>query len=223
MDMLSFADTVRKRRSTRRFLPTPVPPELLREALDDALLTPSNCNTQPWLVHVVQGEKLKALSAAYLAAEDAGSITPDIPFIATDYTGVHGERLKHQGAHYYACLGIERSDTEGRLKTRRYNLEFFGAPTIILLFMPGFGGERRAADVGMFAQTLLLALTARGLATIPQAALGLHAETTRAVLGIPDDQILLFGISLGYPDPEYAERVSQIGRAPFEELVTIHE
>jgi nitroreductase len=223
MTGMAFSDVVRQRRSTRRFLPDPVPMDLLQASLEDALLTPSNCNTQPWIVHVVRGGKLNELSAALMAAETTGKITPDIPFIATDYTGIYGERLKNQGAHYYSALGIERSDTEGRVKARSYNLEFFGATTIILLFMPEFGGERKAADMGMFAQTLLLALTARGLASIPQAALGLHAATTRAVLGIPDEQKLLFGISVGYADPEWETRFQQIGRAPFDELVTYHE
>ncbi|WP_256727214.1 nitroreductase family protein [Streptomyces acidiscabies] len=46
---------MRARRSVRTFLPTPLPPSDIRAVLEDARTAPSNCNTQPWTVHIVSG------------------------------------------------------------------------------------------------------------------------------------------------------------------------
>jgi len=47
-DELSFFETVRSRRSVRRFQPTPVPDEDLMRILDAARLAPTSGNQQPW-------------------------------------------------------------------------------------------------------------------------------------------------------------------------------
>ena len=57
-DELSFFQTVRARRSVRRFLPTPVPEEHLREILDAARLAPTSGNQQPWKFLVVRDQGL---------------------------------------------------------------------------------------------------------------------------------------------------------------------
>lgn len=61
---------------------------------------------------------------------------------------------------------------------------FHGAPHVAMLFAPDTAEARLAADVGMYAQTLLLALTARGVASCPQGLLSFDADTVRDVLGV---------------------------------------
>ena len=60
-------------------------------------------------------------------------------------------------------------------------------------------GLREACDVGMYAQTLMLSMTAHGLASCPQTALSFDADGVRETLGIDASQKLIFGISFGYP------------------------
>ena len=52
-----FPRMVGSRRSVRAFLPDPVDQALIRKLFTLAALAPSNCNTQPWLPHVVSGAK----------------------------------------------------------------------------------------------------------------------------------------------------------------------
>jgi hypothetical protein len=59
----------------------------------------------------------------------------------------------------------------------RRNLEFFGAPHAVLVFMHGEFEEREAVDLGIYAQTLMLAMTARGIACCAQ---GRSASTRRS-------------------------------------------
>jgi nitroreductase len=222
MTDLSFEKLVRERASIRHFLSTPVDPLQIQSVLEDAQRAPSNCNTQPWSVHIVSGRAREAVSAAML---EAGSrYSPDFSWDETAYAGVFGERRKQQGKTYYEALGIARDDSEGRTKAWRNNLNFFGAPHAAFLFMPMTGdGVRVASDVGMYAQTFLLSLASRGLAGVPQTLLGLFADPVREVLGIDADMKLLFGISFGYPDASGLSANVRMGRAPLTESVQFHD
>jgi nitroreductase len=57
-------------------------------------------------------------------------------------------------------------------------------------------------DIGVFAQSLMLAANAHGLGTVPQAFLTDYAQHVKQFLGIPETKRLVLGISIGYPDLE---------------------
>ncbi len=218
-----FRDVVRERHSVRSFLPTPVADALIRAVVEDAQHAPSNCNTQPWQVHIVSGAKRDALSRAILAADEAGQLTPDFSFDLGHYHGIYSQRAKSQGAAYYQAIGVAREAIDDRRTAARRNLDFFGAPHVALLFMPTFGDNVRAAgDIGMYGQTFLLSLTAHGLGGIPQTMLGFYAETIREVLGVDPSMKMLFGISFGYPDTEALGSAYRIDKAPVEDSVVFH-
>ena len=222
-DPMTFHETVRSRRSVRGFLPTPVPRDVLDAVVEDARHTPSNSNIQPWAVHIVSGETLQTLSAAMLVAEAQGRVSPDFPWGYDELHGRYRERQTAQAATYYEALGIARENREDRRLAVLKNLEFFGAPHACLLFQPDlYGGVRAAGDLGMYAQTFLLSLTAHGLSGVPQTWLGFFAETIREVLGIDDSMKMLFGISFGYPDLTSAASRHQTERAATAEIVTFH-
>jgi nitroreductase len=54
--------------------------------------------------------------------------------------------------------------------------------------------------VGMFLQTLVLALTARGLGTCVQVAIAGYPEIVREQLNIPEELMILCGLAAGYTD-----------------------
>lgn len=218
-----FHDVVRDRRSVRSFLPNPVPDEVIRAVAEDAQHAPSNCNTQPWEVHIASGTTRDELSKAILAADEAGHMTPDFSFSLADYYGVYSERSKAQGAAYYQAIGVAREAFDERRSASLRNLNFFDAPHVALLFMPALGDSVRVAgDIGMYGQTFLLSLTAHGLGGIPQTMLGFYADTIRQVLGIDPSLKLLFGISFGYPDTTHAANLYRINKARIRESVVFH-
>ena len=219
----SFQEVIRSRSSIRQFLSTPVEEEVLREILEDAQHTPSNCNTQPWNVHIVSGAKKEELKKALLNVREHGQITPDFTFDLDHYYGRYAERQIEQAQTYYGELQIAREDHEARQKEVMRNLTFFDAPHVAFLFMPSFGDNVRvASDIGMYAQSFLLSLKARGIGSVPQTILGFYADTVRQVLGISDDMKLMFGISFGYPDQEAKVNKIRVGRDPIENNVTMH-
>ncbi len=221
---LAFSEAARARRSIRGFLDKPVPLSIIREVLEDAQCAPSNCNTQPWNTHIVRGEKLKQLSKILHAKNDAGEFTPDFSFDQNDYYGEYRKRNDALGKAYYEAMNVMREDKEGRRRVGAMNYSFFNAPQVAFLFMPSFGDNVRVAgDIGMYGQTFLLSLAARGLGGIPQTALGFFAQTIREFLGIPDELKLLFGISFGYPDEAAPGNRIHMDRVPVDTSVTFHD
>ncbi len=224
MNQHAFHSLVRQRRSIRSFLPDPIPNEVIRSVMDDARHAPSNSNIQPWVVHIASGSMRDRLSAAMLAADDAGEQSPDFPWGYDALNGDYRARQKAQGASYFQALGVSREALEERQALSRYNLSFFGAPHACFLFMPSFYDDvRTAGDVGMFAQTLLLSLTAHGLAGVPQTYLGFYSKPVRELLGVDPALKLLFGISFGRPDMNSAASRFDVGRAPIEAIATFHD
>jgi nitroreductase len=220
---LPFYDAVRARHATRGFLPKVVPENIIREILEDAQLAPSNCNTQPWNVHIVTGATRDEMSKALHCAFDAYQFSPDFTFDESEYFGVYKDREKLNGKSYMESMGVKRDDTAARHAAAGRNLSFFNAPQAAFLFLPSFGDNVRVAgDIGMYGQTFLLALAARGLAGIPQTMLGFFANTVREVLGVSQEWKLLFGISFGYEDKQFPANSYRMGRTLISECVTFH-
>ncbi|MFD0848995.1 nitroreductase [Sphingosinicella xenopeptidilytica] len=218
-----FKDVIRSRRSPRSFLSTPVPQALLQVVVEDARNTPSNCNYQPWIVHIVSGASRDKLSSAFLEAAAEQTFSWDFPFDFESSYGIYAERRQAQGAAYYEAAGIMKDAKERRSYAMMQNLQFFGAPHVALLFMaPVYETVRVAGDVGMYGQSFLLSLEAHGLAGIPQTLLSFFAGTAREELGIDPMYKMLFGISFGYPEPGNPVNSFPLSKASIAETVTFH-
>ncbi len=218
----SIETLLKNRRSVRGFLPTPVPPDQLQNVFALAQHAPSNCNTQPWIVHVVSGERLETLRRVLPQNTMMGKMTPDFPYNGK-YDGVYKERQYDAAHQMYSALNIPREEKHKRMEVFLRNYSFFGAPHVAFLFLPEPFGLREAADVGMYAQSLMLALTANGIASCPQTSLGFHAEVVREILGIEPSCKLLFGISFGYEDTQDPINQARVGRAALEENTVFHD
>jgi nitroreductase len=188
-----FDQIVRDRRSIRGFLSTPVAAEVLERVFETAAFAPSNCNTQPWYSHVVSGEMRDRLSGIFMQTIGQGKHSLDFPYEAK-YDGIYRQR----------------------------QLDVGDAPHVVFIFMPEWCGIREACDVGMYAQTLMLAMRAHGIASCPQTILGYDADSVRRELGIGPDMKLLFGISFGYEDRSLPENRIIPDRATLDEHVKFY-
>ena len=87
-----FAEFAATRRSTRDFLPTPIPQDVLDEILRDAMTAASWSNTKPILVAVASGEKRDRLSAEFMnhwhavQAARSGGWWPKLRLLITRYS-----------------------------------------------------------------------------------------------------------------------------------------
>lgn len=106
------------------------------------------------------------------------------------------------GAEVYGAMGIAREDTAGHAAAALRKWEFFRAPLAGIICMHRSLGPADALSVGMFLQTLLLALTERGLGGCVEVSVTGYAEILRAQLAISEELSILCGAAIGYPDPD---------------------
>jgi nitroreductase len=177
---------------------------------------------QPWTPPVVSGATLKRVRDALV---DAGMrdepIKPDWP-ADTKFVGVYRERQVDAAQRLYGAMGVERRDLGARKLAYVRNHAFFDAPHVVFVFMPEPFDTREATDIGMYAQTLMLALAARGIASCAQGALGLFPDIVREQLGVAANYRLLFGVSFGYEDPQAKANAARVGRAEIDHAVHFH-
>jgi nitroreductase len=212
--MYDLEEVIRQRRSIRMFLPDrPVPRELVEEALDLAIRAPSNSNIQPWHVVFASGAARERLVAALLKEAQAGP--PKIPPLPEAFNHFRSDT----GKVVYGSMGIARDDLEGRRVAVLRNWEFFRAPLAGVVCMDHELGLTDAVGVGMFLQTLVLALTARGLGTCVQVSIAGYPDVIRKQLDIPAEFTILCGLSVGYPDPDFPANHIRVGREPIEQNV----
>lgn len=206
--MVDLEETIRERRSTRMFLPDPVPRNLVDESLALAMCAPSNSNVQPWQLVFTSGAARDRLVAAMLA--EARAKPPNVPQLPES----HAHLRRELGAIVYGAMGIERHDTEARQVAVLRNWEFFRAPLGGVVCMHRELGFADSLGVGMFLQTLLLALTARGLGTCVQVSIAGYPAIVRTELDLPEEWTILCGLAVGYPDPDFPANNLRIGRDP---------
>jgi nitroreductase len=219
---MNVDEAIRLRRSVRGFLPREVSEETLREVFALAQCAPSNCNVQPWMPHVVSGDRLRRLREALVAAGMRDEpIKPDWPADGK-FVGIYRERQVGAAQALYGAMGVARSDTVGRKLAYIRNHAFFDAPHAVFIFMREPFDTREATDIGMYAQTLMLALTARGIGSCAQGALGLFPDIVREQLGVTANDKLLFGISFGYEDHDVKANAARVDRAEITDVVRFH-
>lgn len=213
---MDLADVVLRRHSSRMFLPDkPVPQELLQEALTLAMRAPSNSNVQPWRLFLTTGARRERLGAA-LAHQVRTTPPPTLGLPAS-----HSHLRRQLGALLYGAMGVARDDDAGRWTAQLRNWDFFHAPMAGIVCMHRDLGLPDAIGVGMFLQTLLLALTERGLDSCIQVSTALYPEVVRQQLDIPDELAVLCGICIGYADPAFAANNITTPRNPVAENVVL--
>lgn len=196
--MSTLSAVVNRRHSSRMFLPDkPVPVDMLEEALTLARRAPSNSNVQPWRLYLATGARRDTLAAA-LSAQAHLHPPTDLGLPET-----FAPLRRELGALVYGAMGVARDDADGRWAAQLRNFEFFGAPVAGMVCMHRDLGLPDALGVGMYLQTLLLALTERGIGSCVQVSTALYPDIVREQLGIPAELNVLCGLCIGYADPDF--------------------
>ena len=167
---------------------------------------PSNSNVQPWHLVLASGPARDRLVEALL--EEAEAAAPKVPVLPEAFAHLR----RDLGALVYGSMGISRHDSEGRRIAVLRNWEFFRAPLAGVVCMHRDLDYVDAMGVGMFLQTLLLALTARGLGTCVQVSIAGYPDVVREQLDISEDMRVLCGLAIGYPDPAFPGNAIRVPR-----------
>ena len=202
---MTYDEVVLGRRSIRGFKPDPVPQALIREVLALALRAPSSLNTQPWNFHVVAGAPLDRIRAGNTERNLAG--VPHSREFRTqgEYAGVHRERQVEIAKQLFGAMGIERDNKEKRTDWVLRGFRQFDAPVSIVVTYDRaiHGSDIGPFDCGAVTNALVNAAWSRGLGCVINSQGIMQSPVVREHAGIPDDQVIMICVAMGWPDDSF--------------------
>jgi len=202
---VNYQEVVMGRRSIRGYLPDPVPKSLIKEVLEMTIRAPSSLNTQPWNFYVVSGEPLDRIREGNTERNLAG--VPDSREFRGHgaYEGAHRERQIGIAVQLFEAMGIERYDKEARQEWVLRGFRQFDAPVSIVVTYDRsiHGGDIGPFDCGAVSNALVNAAWSRGLGCVVNSQGIMQSPVVREQAGIPDDQVIMICVAMGFPDDSF--------------------
>ncbi|WP_439687573.1 Nitroreductase [Cupriavidus oxalaticus] len=224
MDVAGVVDALIRGRQTKRgFLDRAVPLDTVREILSVARYAPSSSNTQPWRCHIVVGDARERLVDAAVDAyrADPENLEPEYPFFPRPLHEPYSARFNTFRGQLGDAQGVPRNDKAGRRRDVERQFRFFDAPVGLIFTMDRRLERASFICYGCFLQNIMLAARARGLDTCPQQIWSLQYAVLREHLAIPDSELVVAGMSLGYADDSLPENRMQLRKLELEEFVSV--
>jgi len=211
IDVDEFRKVVISRRSVRKFTDKPIPPEVLDDCLDLAMLAPNSSNLQQWEFYVVKSPDKKAkLVQACLNQNAAGTAAELIVVVGRTASWREHARLTLEQWPQPSVPAIVR-DYYGRLALFYYGQGPLGGwgwvkrrvSQVAGLFKPVPRGPYSAGDmklwaaksVALAAENLMLALRAHGFDSCPME--GFDEVRVKRLLNLPRDAFVVMVLGAG--------------------------
>ncbi len=220
---MQFDELVRQRRSIRGFKKDPVPRKVLEEIIELATGAPSSMNTQPWHFHILTGEPLDQIRKGNTERTLAGApVQREIPMHG-GYEGVHRQRQVEVAIQLFEAMGIERNDKERRQDWVLRGFRQFDAPvSIVVTYDKSLepGATIAHFDLGAVTYGLVLAAWSRGLGSVINGQGIMQSPVVREHARIPDDQVIMTCVAMGYPDESFVANDVKSRRRPVSDVAT---
>ena len=202
---MTFDDVVLGRRSIRGFTPEMPSKALIREVIEMAMRAPSSLNTQPWNFYVVAGEPLDRIRAGNTERNLAGVPSSREFRSHGEYAGPHRERQIDIAKQLFAAMGIAREDKDARQGWVLRGFRQFDAPVSVVVTYDRsiHGGDIAPFDCGAVTNALVNAAWSRGLGCVVNSQGIMQSPVVREHAGIPEDQVIMICVALGYPDDSF--------------------
>ncbi|AXI50746.1 MULTISPECIES: nitroreductase [unclassified Sulfitobacter] len=218
---MELKQAMQERRSIRGFKKDPVPRALLEEVIALANRAPSSMNTQPWHLHVLTGEPLEKVREGNSTRMLQG--VPPVREISDHgaYGGVHRDRQVGIAKQLFAAMGIERDDKERRQDWVMRGFRQFDAPvSIVVCFDKSLDDNGTIAhfDLGAVTYGLVLAAWSKGLGCVINGQGIMQSPVVREHAQIPDDQVIMTCVAMGWPDEDFSANAVVSTRRPVEEV-----
>ncbi|TNE59807.1 MAG: nitroreductase [Sphingomonadales bacterium] len=201
----TYEDVVRGRRSIRGYLDKPVPRELIEDIISMAMRSPTSMNTQPWYFHVITGEPLDLIRKGNTENILAG--VPDSREFRRGHAfeGVHRERQIGCAVQLFEAMGIARDDKEMRQDWVLRGFRQFDAPVCVIIAYDKelSDSDDTPFDCGAVTTALVNAAWSRGLGCVINSQGIMQSPVVREHAGIPDDQVIMKAVAMGWPDPDF--------------------
>jgi len=218
----AYESVVKGRRSIRGYKPDPVPKELIAEVLAMAMRAPSSLNTQPWNFTVLSGAALDAIRRGNTERNLAG-VPSSREFKASEsYEGAHRERQIGVAKQLFSAMDIARDDKVKRKEWVLRGFRQFDAPVSIIVTYDKVlkGNDIAPFDCGAVINALVNAAWSRGLGCVINSQGIMQSPVVREHARIPDDQLIMMCIAMGWPDEDFPANAVVTERKSIEEAVT---
>jgi len=218
----TYDEVVLGRRSIRGYLRKPVPKALIREVIEMAMRAPSSLNTQPWNFYAIAGDVLDRIRAGNTERNLAG--VPDSREFRGHgaYVGAHRERQIEIAKQLFTAMDIPREDKAKRQDWVLRGFRQFDAPVSVVVT---FDRSIREGDIGPFdcgavTNALVNAAWSRGLGCVINSQGIMQSPVVREHAGIPDDQVIMICVAMGWPDDSFPANAVVSRRKSVDEAVT---
>lgn len=218
---MEFETLVRTRKSVRGYKSDPVPREVIEEIIEVAKGVPSSMNSQPWHVHVLTGEPLDRVRKLNTEKMLAGGKPKRDIFTHAPYDGVHRERQVEIAVQLFKAMGIARDDKKMRQDWVMRGFRQFDAPVSLVLTYDKVldPGATCHFDLGALSYGIVLAAWNRGLGTVVNGQGITRSDIVREVAGIPEHEVIMTCIAMGYPNDEFSANAVKSRREPNDKFV----
>ncbi|MEM1105945.1 MAG: nitroreductase [Pseudomonadota bacterium] len=202
---MDYDEVVQGRRSIRGFADKPVPKGVIEDVLQLALRAPTSYNTQPWHFHVVTGAPLDAIRRGNTERILAGAPDSREFRAGPGYAGPHRDRQIEIAKQLFGAMGIEREDKAGRQDWVLRGFRQFDAPvSVVITYDKSIHGSDIAPfDCGGVTNALVNAAWSRGLGCVINSQGIMQSPVVREHAGIPDDEVIMICVAMGYPDEDF--------------------
>jgi nitroreductase len=219
---MEFDQVIMGRHSIRGYKPDPVPMEAIREIIALATRAPSSMNTQPWHFHVVTGEPLERIREGNTERTLAGVEAAREIRMHGRYEGPHRERQLEIAAQLFEAMDIEWTDKVRRQDWVMRGFRQFDAPVSIVVT---FDKELTDNDIAIFdcgavVTCLVNAAWSRGIGTVINGQGIMQSPVVREHARIPDDQVIMTCIAMGYPNDDFAANQVISQRRPVHDVAS---
>ncbi len=210
----TYAEVVLGRRSIRGYLDKPVPRALIEEILTMAMRSPSSMNSQPYHFHVITGEPLDRIRKGNTERILAGE--PDSREFRRGeaFKGVHRDRQVGCAIQLFEAMGIARDDKDARQDWVLRGFRQFDAPVCVIITYDREldGSDDTPFDCGAVTTALVNAAWSKGLGCVINSQGIMQSPVVREHAGIPDDQVIMKAVAMGWPDPDFPANPVRITR-----------
>lgn len=212
---MDVSQALRTRRSVRAFTAQVPSAQLVQSLLQDAALSASGGNMQPWRAVALTGAPLAAMLEE--VSQSPEGETPAYQAYPSNLWEPYRTRRFANGEDLYKSIGIPREDKPARLRQQARNGAFFGAPVGIVILVDQRMGPPQWMDLGLYLQALMLRATEEGLATCAQGFWRRYDALVRRHLAVPAGYMVACGVALGYEDTSAPINTMRATRADFSE------
>ena len=219
---MHYEDIAQARRSIRGYKSDPIPREVLEEIIHIAKQAPSSMNTQPWHFHVLTGEPLERIRKGNTEKMMAGSSVDREIKLNHGYEGPHPERQVEIAVQLFEAMGIARDDKERRMDWVMRGFRQFDAPVSIVITVDKALADDTIAhfDCGAATYGLVLAAWSKGIGSVINGQGIMQSSVVRENANIPEDQVIMTCVAMGYPDESFVANDVKSRRSPNDKVAS---